>query len=292
MLKYLVLFLVFAAQAQAEISAYDDLDNKIVLKQPAQRVIALAPHLVELAWTAGLGEKLVAAVDYSDYPEPAKALPRIGNSSVINIESIIALKPDLVLAWAGANKNAEIEQLKKLGIPVYSDDAHNFNDIAHTITQLAKFANKPDAGKTKAEAFLQKITQLRQENSDKEAVTSFYQVWNKPIQSLNKSTLIHQVIKLCGGINIFANEKAVAPVVSIESVISANPQVMFSGSKNNSLEPLSIWMAYDNINAVKNKQLYTINPDLLHRHSMRIAEGAELMCQAINKARAINKHQL
>ncbi|WP_096085168.1 cobalamin-binding protein [Agaribacterium haliotis] len=287
MIRYLFALLTAAAAAcscLADIVVTDDSGRQVNLKQPAKRVVALAPHLAEQAWSAEIGTALVAAVDYADYPKAVQKLPRVGNSSVINIESIVSLNPDLILAWAGANKDIEMQRLKDLGLTVYTSDAHNFDDISNNVRKLSLFSKKPQIGQLRADDFDKKIAALRQRYQHQAKVRILYQVWHDPLQSLNNTTLIHQVIELCGGTNIAAQAKAVAPTLSFESVLSADPEIIITGSKDND-DKLDMWLRFTSLSAVKNQQLKTIDPDLLHRHTFRIAEGATLMCELIDNYR-------
>ena len=274
----LVVFGLWPSSALSQIQVTDDLGNSVMLARHAQRIIALAPHLVENVYSAGLGDALVGAVDYSDYPEQALQLPRVGNSSTLNLESIVALKPDLILAWSGANKPAELHRLQALGIPVYVDNAHDFARIARSLINFGKLGDSEKTAQAAADKFIAQQQQLEQRYKQQEKLRVFYQVWNNPIQSLNHSTLMHQIITLCGGINIAAEATAVAPIMSIEAVIQADPELIFTGDKHQQTTSLDIWRNFDTMTAVKNQQLFAINPDLTHRHSVRVLQGAELMC--------------
>ncbi|MBT8116003.1 MAG: ABC transporter substrate-binding protein, partial [Arenicella sp.] len=187
---------------------------EVTLPAPAQRILALSPHIVENVFSAGAGEKLVAAVDYSDYPAAAKSIERVGSNNVLNIERIIALQPDLIIAWQSGNTQRSIEQLNQLGFTLYIDEPRTLEDIARSISDIGKLAGTAHIASTAAHTYLTSLNALTKRYADAETVSVFYQVWNKPLQTLNGQHLISQAIDRCGGENIFAEESVIAPVIN------------------------------------------------------------------------------
>ncbi|WP_084005252.1 cobalamin-binding protein [Gilvimarinus polysaccharolyticus] len=274
-------------KATAEpINVVDARGKSIQLKAPAKRIIALAPHLVENVYSAGAGNNLVAAVSYSDYPPEAQNLPQVGSYKTVSLESILALKPDLVLVWSSGNGLATANQLERLGITVYVDEPRTLDDIAHEVRTIGLLAGTTTVANKITDAWLARLQMLRQTHLDSAVVSVFYQVWNQPLQTLNGEHLVSDVIRLCGGRNAFADALSLAPKINVESVLGRNPDtIVASGMGEERPEWLDEWRQYPALAAVTNNHLFFVPPDLIQRHTLRILDGAELMCEYLDVAR-------
>lgn len=283
----LIVFGLLVAGLGYGIEVVDDRGNTITLAKPAQRVIALAPHIVEVVYAVGGGSALVGAVAYSDYPDAAKKVPQVGSYKSFSAESILRLKPDLVLAWHSGNGEERVRKIEDLGLTVYWSEPRDLEAVAKSITDIGILLGEENQGQA-AKNFTQKLTQLKAEYQHKSDVSVFYQVWNQPLQTLNGQHLISDVIELCGGVNVFANEPVLAPKLSVESVLHSNPQVIVaSGMGEAKPEWLDEWLDWPQLQAVKNQQLYFVPPDLLQRHTPRILQGAEILCKQLDSARKV-----
>ena len=283
---WLMIALLWCATPHAQITLTDDTGATLVLEKPARRIVSLAPHITESLFAVGAGEKIIATVSYSDYPAAAETIPRIGAYDRINRESLIALEPDLVVAWVSGNGLAVIEHLRKLGLPVYATEPRRLDDIPDTLRALARLAGTDKNGNRAATDFETRLSALRRNDARENPVTVFYQVWNKPLLTLNGDHLISDVIALCGGTNIFGNAAPLVPSVNVESVLRANPGVIIaSGMGEERPEWVDAWRRWPSLAAVRDDQLYFIPPSLLQRHSTRILDGAERMCRYLDRAR-------
>ena len=250
------------------------------------RLISLAPHITELLFAIGAGDQIVGAVSYSDFPEQARDIPRIGSYDKINYEAVLAKKPTLVIGWTSGNGGDSIARLKQLGLEVYSHEPQTLEDVAESLAVLGQLTGHSDRGKEQSEKFLGRLQNLRGQYSDLKPVSMYYQLWNEPQMTVNDDHLIADVIRLCGGSNIFADAVPLVPKISIESVLRRSPEVIVAtGLADERPIWLNDWRQWSFIPAVKNNHLYHIHPDLLHRHSPRILDGAELICRALDRAR-------
>ncbi|MBB6519776.1 cobalamin-binding protein [Pseudoteredinibacter isoporae] len=260
--------------------------NVELAEKPAKRIVALAPHLVEIAYAVGVGDKLVAAVSYSDFPEAAKNIPRVGNFATINVEAIARLQPDLILAWGSGNPAKSLRKLEDLGFRVYRSEPKSLSDIAKLMNDVARISGHRE-GLSAAKQYQQKLNKLRQRYQSQSPVTVFYQVWNQPLQTLSDQSIVSDVIKLCGGKNVFGDAPAVAPKVSVETVLRRDPEVIVaSGTDASRPKWLDDWKAWPNLQAVKKDQLYFVPPDLIQRHTPRLLQGAEILCKQLAQVRS------
>lgn len=287
-----LLWLCLAAPALSAIEVEDALGRTLVLERPATRVVSLAPHMTEVAFAAGAGKRLVGAVAYSDYPEAAKAIPRVGSYDNVSYESLVALKPDLVLAWRSGNGDEIIARLQSLGLTVYVDEPSTLEDVARSVRAVGTLTGNEDIAEAAALQFLQQLSQLRETYSAREEVSVYYQIWDEPLLTLNGDHLISHVVRLCGGRNVFADALALVSRISVESVVRADPQVIIaSGMDKARPEWLDEWRKWTSMTAVANAQLYFVPPDVLQRHTPRIIEGATLVCEHLQKAREFYQQQ-
>ena len=276
----------FLSYAVAELAITDDVGSEVVLVKPAQRVITLAPHLTELVFAIDQGDKLVGVMSFSNYPEAAKKIPRIGSHNTISYESIAKIQPDLILAWGSGNGSEVINKLKSLGFSVYVSEPNKLEGVAATIRKLGILLDAKDKGENEANKFINRLSQLKENYSNRQKISVFYQMSDNPIMTLSGRHLISDVIELCGGFNIFSKAIPIALKVSLESLVRSDPQVVIAGTKKENEEKwLSEWANRISMKAVKNKQVYFIDPDLLIRHGPRIIEGTEKICNYLERSR-------
>lgn len=277
----------FAIGAAGAITVTDDAGRQVELPAPAKRIVALAPHIVENLFSAGAGDAVVGAVDYSDYPPAAKAITRVGGYGSHSLEAIVALKPDLVVAWASAGAQKLAMQLAPMGIAVYVSDPRSLADIATSIQHFGVLAGTESIAGPAAEHFLAELAHLKKSYAPEQQLSVFYQVWHEPLQTLNDQHVISEVIRLCGGVNSFADAEVVAPKVSVESVISRDPDVIVaSGMGEARPDWLDNWKAWPVLKAVRTERLYFVPPDIIQRNTVRILDGAKLLCEHLNSARS------
>jgi len=280
------LLLGFLNAAAAEVSVRDDEGRRVRLAQPAQRIVTLAPHLVETLYAAGAGEQLVGTVEFSTYPEAAKKKTRVGGYSQLDLEAIVALKPDLVIAWASGNAPAIIERLRALGLTVYVSQPNRIDDVAAEIERFAVLAGTSAVGKPAAASFRSRLAALQKRYSARPPVRTFYQIWQQPLMTVGGKQIISNVIRLCGGENVFGALDALAPTVTVEAVIAANPEaIVASGMSESRPEWLDDWRRWTAMSAVARDNLFFVPPDLIQRHTPRLLDGAERLCQHLETAR-------
>lgn len=286
---FLWVFIVGFSLTAAEcfsLEVTDYRNQKIQLKKPAQRIVALAPHIVENVFSAGAGEQLVAVVSYSNYPLAAKKIPRVGGYHNFSAEQILALQPDLVIMWQSGNGEQSVKQLEALGLTVYVDEPRKLEDIARSIKDISVLAGTQKVGETAVRAYLGKLQSLRKRTALKPPLSVFYQVWNEPLQTLNDEHLVSDVIQLCGGKNVFGDALVIAPKINIESMFERDPKlIVASGMSEERPEWLDDWKKWPALFAVKENNLFFVPPDLIQRHTARILDGAEIFCQHIETAR-------
>lgn len=273
--------------AAGGIRVQDDAGQTVILARPAERIVSLAPHATEMLFAAGAGDRVVGAVEHSDYPPLAQKLPRVGRYESLDLETIVALKPDLVVAWHSGNPPHQVNRLKELGLAVFISEPRRLEDIPSTLERLGILAGTERTAGTAAAAFRTELTRLREHYGGRRPVSVFYEVWNRPLMTVNGEQIISQVITLCGGRNIFADLPTLAPQVDREAVLAADPEAIVGGGMGEMRpEWLDEWRAWPQLQAVRLGNLFFVPPDFIQRPTPRILEGARLLCDQLDQARA------
>jgi len=267
------------------VSTTDDTGRVLSLPRPAQRIVALAPHLTELVFAAGGGERLVGVIRYSDHPAAARSMAVVGDAFALNLERIAQLRPDMVLVWRSGLGERQREQLQSLKLPLYESEIRRVDDIAGTLRKLGILFGTSTTADAAATVLLQRWTALQARYSGRPPVRVFYQLWHQPLMTINGEHLIAQAITACGGVNVFAGLPALTPTVSWEAAALADPQLIAGAQVDARTVPPGQWPALKQVDAVRHQRYAMLPPDLLGRMGPRFVDGAQLLCEALDKAR-------
>ncbi|MEQ4674482.1 vitamin B12 ABC transporter substrate-binding protein BtuF [Providencia vermicola] len=248
------------------------------LSEPKQRVVSLSPANTELAYAAGLGDNLIAVSAYSDYPEQAKKLEQVSDWQGVNVERIIALKPDLILAWRGGNPQRPLDQLASFGIPIIYFDPQTIDGVIDAVNELSQYSPRPELAQQNISAMRAKLAPYRnQKKSDLKTQKIFIQLGTQPLFSAGKHTLQNDVVTFCGGENIFANSAVQWPQISREQVLTRNPDVIvMTGSIEQEKVVRDFWQSQLDVPIIR------LNEDWFHRAGPRIVNATEQLCEQLN----------
>jgi iron complex transport system substrate-binding protein len=286
MKRWIVLLACHAVfSAKAAISLQDDAGVTVTLAQPAQRIVSLSPHVTELLFAAGAGGLIVGTVNYSDYPAAARSIPRVGDNRQVDIERIVAMKPDLLVVWRHNASARQMEQLRALGIPLFYSEPHKLEDIPETLLKLGRLAGTEERARQNAGELRRTLADLGARYSRRPLVRVFYQVWDRPLYTLNDKHIVNDAIRLCGGENIFAKLPVPAPTVTVEAVLQEDPEAIVSGERQEGASGLDHWKKYANMTAVRRGNLIGIDRDLLNLPGPRIVNGAAALCDKLEQVR-------
>lgn len=254
------------------------------VNQPATRIISLSPHLTENLFSIGAGHLLVGGVEPLDYPAAAQQLFNLGRFNQINLEEVLALQPDLVVAWQ-AGHQALLARLQELGIKIFVSNPLRLEDIADELIKLGQLTGLNQQANEIAQNYLVDLNNLTASfalaNQTPKKV--FYQLGGRPIFTLNNQHFISQAIEICGDHNVFGQLKQLAPQINLEEILLANPEVIFiAGKGKQAVDEQAFWQKFSSVTAVKKQQVYLLNPDLLQRPTLRVIEGIKEMCGYLN----------
>jgi iron complex transport system substrate-binding protein len=268
------------------VTAIDSDGRSVSLERPAQRIVSLAPHATEQLFAAGAGGKLVAVSEYSDYPEEAKRLPRVASSGAVDLERLLALKPDLVVAWRLEATAASLARLEALGLPVFYSEPRRLVQIPDSIEALGELAGTGATARALATSLREQLNILKAQYGSKRPVTVFYQISERPLMTLGGRQFVSDAIELCGGHNVFAGSALMAPQVNIETVLAADPEAIITARPDPSDRSWqAFWARFPGMRAVQAGNLYAVPVNEMHRHGPRAIGATAVLCRHIDAAR-------
>lgn len=267
-------------------SLTDDSGASVDIDLPARRIVSLAPHITELVFAAGAGDRLVGVAQYSDYPPRARSIAEVGGYQSLDVETILRLEPDIVIAWQSGNRPQQIEKLRRLGMTVYLSEPRSLEDIAASLRVIGRIAGTPEHARRAAQRFQSRLSKLRERYHGLARLRGFYQVWDQPLITVNGRHIINDAMRLCGIENVFADLPALAPQVSRESVLFKDPQIIVaSGADEGRPAWLDRWQRWPQLTAVQAGNVFFIPPALIQRHTPRMIEGIERLCEQASQSR-------
>jgi iron complex transport system substrate-binding protein len=285
----LAMLLVWASTApagSAAITVVDDAGRTLTLPHVPQKIISIAPGATEMLFAAGAGSRVIATVEFSEEPAEARKLPRIGDSNAIDIERVVALRPDVVVMWEGGSNAGQVAQLERLGIPLYRHEIRKLADMPPSLRRLGALAGTSDIAKRAARAVETRLAQLATTNGRGPQLTVLLQVWNRPIYTVGGSHMMTDSLRLCGARNVFGDLKEQGPAVDLEAVIARNPQVIVAVAPPGiARDWLNEWKRYPTLQAVKNDALVPFEDTRLTRLGPSALDGTEALCQALDRVR-------
>ena len=275
---------ISAHAAGDDLAVIDDLGVELRLEQPAQRVISLSPHLTELMYSIGAGDRLVGTVRGSDFPVEAAALPEIGDASGLDFERILHSRPDVMLAWGSGNRSVDIARLRVLGLRVLVLEPQRLEDIPRHLRLLGRVTGRVAQAQAVALEFETRVDALRHRYAGRAPVRVLFEIWHRPLFTVNGDHIISKVLALCAARNIFADLPRLAGEVSLEQALVMDPDAIVVGSEADDAG-VTNWMEFSYLRAVRTGSVFAVSADLITRQTARIVDAAERMCAGLDKAR-------
>jgi iron complex transport system substrate-binding protein len=260
----------------------DDMGQRVTLPHAPERIVSLAPGATEMLFAAGVGDRLVATVAFSDEPLAAKQVPRIGDVTAVDIERLIAMHPDLVVAWPGGGNPAQIEKVAQLGIPIYRQQVNRLGDLSASLRRLGALASDRSVADRAAQSVEESLVRLAREYGGGKHPTVLLQVWNRPIYTVGGAQLMSDALTLCGARNVFGDLKELGPVVNTEAVIARNPDIIVAAAPPGEGQSwLDEWRRFRSLNAVRDGRLIAFEDQRLSRLGPSVVSATEGLCKAL-----------
>ena len=277
-----VLLLAAMVIGAARSTIPDDTGQRVSVRSPPLRIVSLAPGATEMLFAAGGGDQIVATVDYSDEPPPARQIPRIGDVTAIDMERLVALHPDVAVVWPGGGNPAQIEGLARLGIPVYRQQVNRLADLPDSVRRLGALTGTSALADHEANELKTRVEQLAREYGRDKQPTVLLQVWNRPIYTVGGTHLMSDALRLCGARNVFGDLREQGPVVNTEAVIARDPDIIVAfAPPGEGAAWLADWKRYGTLSAVRNGKLIAFEDPRLIRMGPSAIDGTDALCKRI-----------
>ena len=253
------------------------------LNAAAKRIVSLSPHLTEMLFEAGADARIVGADAHSDYPLPARQIARIGDAYGVDMERLLGLRPDLVVAWSSGNARKSLARIRALSIPVFESEPQRLEDIPRTVERLGVLAGTSTQARVRALQFRQHLAALAAEHAGKRRLRVFYEIWQRPLMTVGNKHLIADALATCGAQNVFAGLSAVTATPTREAVLLADPDaIVVASSDPGALQP---WMQWRQLRAVRRHGVIRIDPQRMHRPTSRILDEVTGLCGRLDELR-------
>jgi iron complex transport system substrate-binding protein len=285
MIRRLALFalLLTGTASATAIHVVDDAGRDVTLARPAHRIVSLAPNITDTLYAAGAGSFVVGTSRFTEHPDAARKIPVVGDATMLDLERIVGLHPDLIMVWKSGTPAAQVEKLARLGIPIYYSETTRLADIPAATQRFGQLAGTEAAASANAQTFTQALDGLRAAFAGKKRLKVFFQVWDRPLMTVGRAQMISDALDLCGGQNIFDDLTQAAPTVGREAVLARQPDVvMTAGGEGDSL---AAWKQGNALAAARHGNVVAIDAPTLALPSPSILPSVRTLCLALDEAR-------
>ncbi|HQY27738.1 MAG TPA: helical backbone metal receptor [Burkholderiaceae bacterium] len=271
-----------AARTQATRLAQDDRGRRLALPRAPARIVSLAPHATELLFASGLGARVVAVDRDSDFPEAARALPRVASHPRPDVEELLALAPDLVVIWGPGADRALLERLDALGLAVFVSEPRTLDDVADSIERFARMSSDASVGLAASHAFRARVAAVRQRYANRRPVRVFVQVWSSPLIGVADRDVIGDAVRSCGGSNVLAGSAVAAPRLDAEAVIAARPELILATDGTRSER---VWRERGLLAPRGAARFAAFDASTMERPGPRVLDALDRLCVEIDEVR-------
>lgn len=253
------------------------------------RIVTLAPHLAELVHAVGAGEMLVGVSSWTDSPPDAQALPVIGDAFAVDQEQLALLEPDLLLAWESGTAASIVERLVARGFRVETVKTRSLDDVAQALEAIGRLTGHEEGGRRAAADFRNGVARLARQHSDAAGIRVFYQISRSPLYTVNGAHFVSELIRACGGRNVFADLDELAPLVDVEAVLARDPEVVLA-SADSGPEAFDVWQRWPDLAANRYGNHFLLPASQIGRATPRLLEAGATLCAILDRARANRRH--
>jgi iron complex transport system substrate-binding protein len=271
------------AAPNAHITVTDDFQHNVTVRAPPLRIVSLAPGATAMLFAAGAGSQLVGTIEYSGQPASEAKLPKIGSADAIDMERLIALRPDVVVVWPDGNNPAQIATIERLGISVYRQEAITLDSIPQSLRRLGRLTGTSGAAERQAGALEAKLAGLRKDYANsRHSPTVLLEVWDRPLYTVGRGELMSDALAVCGARNAFADLPARAPPIGIEAVLARDPDVIIAAAPPGKAAAwLEEWRGYPSLRAVRTGHLLAFEDQRLSGLGPGVIDATAAMCRKI-----------
>jgi len=272
----------------------DQAGRTVVVPGSPDRVISLAPNITQIIYDLGCEDRLRGVTTYSDYPAPAKALPRVGDYVRLDLEKIVSLKPDLCIAIKDGNPKETVMRLESLGIPVYAVNPRSIDTVMSSVLAIGELLNASDRAESLVAGMKTRICRVEKMAATASAKPRvFFQIGISPIVSVGSDTFINELIEKAGGVNLAGNRTAY-PRFSFEEIVVLAPDIiiMTTMEQEGAFDEVKArWRQWPGVPAVMADRIFVVDSDIFDRPTPRLIDALEILAQMIHPELPWDKKQ-
>jgi iron complex transport system substrate-binding protein len=283
--RSLTLALCFLPGIAQALTVVDQTGHAVTLPAAPRRIVSLVPGVTEILFAIGAQDALVGVTDFCDYPPEARRKARVGDMLAPNLETLVSLRPDLVVATRSGNREETFDQLKRLGLPVYLvDEPPGIADVLRLVGGLGQLTGRSEAAAAVAAGLERRITAVRERVAGRPHPRVLYVLWPEPLIVPGRGSLVSELIALAGGESVTADQGQGYPRMSLEAAVGRAPEVIILARHGAGTGPAAReqWQRLESLPAIRNGRLYAADGDLLHRYGPRVVDGLELLARLIH----------
>jgi iron complex transport system substrate-binding protein len=274
-----------SAVAPGAVIVPDDTGRTLTLPSTPTRIISLAPGATEMLFAAGAGQRVIATVQYSDEPAAAKQVPRIGDVVAIDMEKLVALRPEVAVVWPGGGNPAQIEEIGRMGIPLYRQQVNALADLPGSLRRLGALAGTSASAEQAARNIEARLATLSHTYERGRHPSVLLQVWNHPVYTVGGTHLMSDALRLCGARNVFGDLRDLGPAVDVEAVVARNPDIIVAAAPPGAgKEWLADWRRFTTLRAVRTGNLIAFEDQRLTRLGPSVVTATEALCKVLASA--------
>jgi iron complex transport system substrate-binding protein len=289
-----------AAPLAAATTVTDDTGQRVTLPHQPERIISLAPGATEMLFAAGVGDRIIATVDFSDEPAAAQRVPRIGDVTAVDMERLVALRPDVVVVWPGGGNPAQIEKIAQLGIPIYRQQVNRLADLPASLRRLGALSSDGSVAERAASTVAAELARIAREYGGGTGAaparaagappTVLLEVWNRPIYTVGGTHLMSDALTLCGVRNVFGDLRELGPIIDTEAVIARNPDIIVAAPPpGEGASWLAEWRRFGSLKAVQTGRLIAFEDQRLSRLGLSVVPATEALCKALHAPSRVSR---
>jgi len=275
-------FLPGTAQA---LTVVDQTGHAVTLPAAPRRIVSLVPGVTEILFAIGAQDAVVGVTDFCDYPPDARRKARVGDMLSPNLETLVSLRPDLVVATRSGNREETFDQLKRLGLPVYLvDEPPSIAGVLRLVGGLGQLTGHRAAAAAIAAGLERRIASVRERVAGRPHPRVLYVLWPEPLIVPGRGSLVSELIASAGGESVTADQAQGYPRMSLEAAVGRAPEVIILARHGAGTGPavLPQWQRLESLPAIRSGRLYAADGDLLHRYGPRVVDGLELLARLIH----------
>jgi len=281
----LLVTLLMTLVATGEAFSVRDMEGReLVLSAPPQRIVSLVPSVTEMIYALGGEDRLAGRTDFCDYPPAARAKTSVGGMINPSLETLVTLKPDLVIATSSGNREETFRQLTRLGIPVYLMGADRIAEVKDVVRRLGALTGRDAAAAPLVDRIDRRVAAIRDAVKAYGRPRVLYVLWPDPLIVPGRSALVTELIDIAGGESITAADAEAYPRYSLEAAVAKAPEVIVLANHGARSGPIAIdrWTRLTSLPAIKSGRIHSVDGNLMHRYGPRVLDGLEQLARAIH----------